>query len=70
MDPIKKREITLPKIIEFTKKNNIGLIIISHDMNDLKLADHIILLETGEIVCQGDFNVLSNNEKFKKMINV
>lgn len=67
LDPIKKRNI-FPHLIQFAKENKIALIIISHDMNDVKLADHIIFLEAGKIVCQGSHEeLIKNNKKYKQM---
>lgn len=69
IDPIRKRDFIFPNILNFIKENQMGLIMITHDMTDLKYVNHIILLENGNIECQGSFNVLLNNLKFAKMIS-
>jgi ABC-type bacteriocin/lantibiotic exporter with double-glycine peptidase domain len=68
MDPIKKRSLILPHLLDHVKKNRIGLILVTHDMNDLKIADHIIVMSGGKVECQGDLDSISSNEIVKKMI--
>jgi ABC-type bacteriocin/lantibiotic exporter with double-glycine peptidase domain len=70
MDPIKKRQIIMPQLLKFAKENKITLIIISHDMSDLKYADKLVLLELGKIVCQGTFEEVAKNEKLIEMITI
>ena len=65
MDPIKKRQIIMPELLKFSKENKITLIIISHDMSDLKYADQLVLLELGKIVCKGAFEEVSKNRRWK-----
>jgi len=54
MDAYKKRAIIFPKLFEFTKKFNITIIIITHDLTSIQDVDHIFVLEQGHLVHQGN----------------
>jgi phospholipid/cholesterol/gamma-HCH transport system ATP-binding protein len=68
LDPITGREIS-KLIIEIGKKYNTSSIIISHDMNCIRLtADRIIILIDGYAYAEGTYNALkkSNDNKVKQ----
>jgi ATP-binding cassette subfamily B multidrug efflux pump len=72
MDPIKKRQIIMPNLMSFVRENDITLIMISHDMSCITQVDHIIMLETGKITCQGSHDQLveMNEQKYLQMIGL
>jgi len=53
MDAYKKREIIFPKLFEFSRKNEIALIIITHDLLSIQDVDHVFVLDQGVLVHQG-----------------
>jgi len=53
MDAYKKREIIFPKLFEFTRKNDIALIIITHDLLSIQDVDHVFVLDQGRLEHQG-----------------
>jgi ABC-type multidrug transport system fused ATPase/permease subunit len=65
MDPIKKRQVIFPNLLSFAKERNLSLIMITHDMNNLELFDHVLMLENGRIVCQGKHEELMDSRNFK-----
>jgi ABC-type transport system involved in cytochrome bd biosynthesis fused ATPase/permease subunit len=65
MDPIKKRQVIFPNLLKFAKKKEITLVMITHDMTNLDLFDHMLMLENGRIVCQGTHNELMDSRNFK-----
>ncbi|KAL0480059.1 ABC transporter H family member [Acrasis kona] len=72
MDPIKKRQVIFPNLLNFVKQKGVTLIMITHDMQNMELYDHMIMLETGKIVCQGSHEELldSRNFKYLQMLGV
>eukprot|EP01132_Coremiostelium_polycephalum_P002872 gene2872-3569_t len=59
MDAFKKREIIFPKLFQFAEKNNITLIIVTHDLLSIQNAvDHIFVLDHGKLVHQGSHQQL------------
>jgi len=53
MDAYKKREIIYPKLFEFSRKNSIALIIVTHDLLSIQDVDHVFVLDQGVLVHQG-----------------
>lgn len=53
MDAYKKREIIYPKLFEWSKKNSIALIIVTHDLQSIQDVDHVFVLDQGVLVHQG-----------------
>jgi len=72
MDPIKKRDIIFPNLIKHIRKNQLTLLMISHDMSCLELVDRVILLTNGKISGQGTHKELvdSGNEPYLKMLGL
>lgn len=60
---------TTSKIIEVLKdlKNDHTVIIITHKKEVMKIADNLIMLEKGKIVCTGTYKKLLSNEYFNKL---
>ena len=52
MDMIKRR-ILLPRIYSFARSHRMTLILISHDLESVREADHIFVLEQGQLIDQG-----------------
>ncbi|MCX7125094.1 MAG: ABC transporter ATP-binding protein [Gammaproteobacteria bacterium] len=44
-------------------KGNMTIILIAHRFNTVRAADHIMVLEAGEIIEEGDFSALSGNKE-------
>ncbi len=61
---------TTSKIIEVLKdlKNDHTIIIITHKKEVMKIADNLIMLNKGKIVCTGTYKKLLSNERFNKLI--
>lgn len=61
---------TTSKIIEVLKdlKNDHTIIIITHKKEVMKIADNLIMLNKGKIVCTGTYKKLLSNEYFNKLI--
>lgn len=61
---------TTCKIIEVLKdlKNDHTIIIITHKKEVMKIADNLIMLNKGKIVCTGTYKKLLSNEYFNKLI--
>lgn len=61
---------TTSKIIEVIKdlKNDHTVIIITHKKEVMKIADNLIMLNKGKIVCTGTYKKLLSNEYFNKLI--
>ena len=68
MDPIKKSQVIFPNLLKFARKHCMTLILISHDMTALDHVDHVILLEKGIVVCQGEVDAIRSNEKLQEML--
>lgn len=60
---------TTSKIIEVLKdlKNDHTVIIITHKKEVMKIADNLIMLEKGKIVCTGTYKKLLSNKHFNKL---
>lgn len=60
---------TTSKIIEVLKylKNDHTVIIITHKKEVMKIADNLIMLEKGKIVCTGTYKKLLSNKYFNKL---
>lgn len=60
---------TISKIIEVLKdlKNDHTVIIITHKKEVMKIADNLIMLEKGKIVCTGTYKKLLSNKYFNKL---
>ena len=58
MDAVKKRDFIMPRLLEFVRLHNMALIFITHDMSVLKELDHIFVLESGGLACQGSHREL------------
>ena len=62
LDPITGKEI-INLMIKIKKKYNTSSLIISHDMNCVKLAaDRIVILLEGKCYVEGDYETLKNNK--------
>lgn len=61
---------TTSKIIEVLKdlKNDHTIIIITHKKEVMKIADNLIMLNKGKIVCTGTYKKLLSNEYFNKLV--
>ncbi len=61
---------TTSKIIEVLKdlKNDHTVIIITHKKEVMKIADNLIMLNKGKIVCTGTYKKLLSNEYFNKLV--
>jgi len=72
MDPIKKRRSIMPNLMQFIKENKMTLLLISHDMSCIPYVDHIVMLETGRLVCQGSHDqlTLQNEQKYLQMLGM
>lgn len=57
MDPIKKREVILPRLYKFVKEHNMTLIMISHELQSIREADKILVMENGRVVEHGSHQV-------------
>lgn len=56
MDVIKKREVIFPRLLEFARRQNAALIIVSHDIQGLCTldeVDEIIVMDEGRIAQRG-----------------
>ena len=68
LDSISEKEI-LTKIQK--NKDKVSTVIISHNLQSLKICDQIIFLEKSKIISSGSFEELyENHKKFKNLINV
>ncbi|EFC44010.1 predicted protein [Naegleria gruberi] len=72
MDPIKKRDVIFPNLFKHIRKNQLTLLMISHDMTYLDQVDKIVLLSNGKIAGQGSHQELveQNNETYLKMLGL
>ena len=52
LDPVSKEEFKL-NILKLQKEKNLTIISITHDKNETLLADHVIVLDKGNIVFRG-----------------
>ncbi|KYR00105.1 putative non-transporter ABC protein [Tieghemostelium lacteum] len=68
MDAYKKREIIFPKLFQFAERNNITLIIVTHDIQSIQnTVDHIFVLDHGKLIHQGSHNELIEENAFGYM---
>jgi phospholipid/cholesterol/gamma-HCH transport system ATP-binding protein len=67
LDPITGKEI-INLMIKIKKKYNTSSLIISHDMNCVKMAaDRIVILLEGKCYAEGNYETLKNNKDPKVM---
>ena len=54
-------QIVMDEIIKLNKKHNISIILLTHHMNEAKLADKTIILDHGKILMQGSPDIIDTN---------
>jgi len=53
MDAVKKREVILPKLLHFTRRYGMSLIMVTHEVEIARFMDHIVVLDGGNVQHQG-----------------
>jgi len=53
MDAVKKREVILPKLLQFVRGHDMTLIMVTHEVEIARYMDHIIVLDAGSVQHQG-----------------
>lgn len=69
LDPIGKKEI-LSLIQEVHKNQNLTIISITHDMEEVINADHVIVLEKGKVALSGTFQEVFKNKRILESLKL